>query len=75
MKHRNIYRHNLLILLPNNSGPKFDKFDYGWFENRMRYGQPRPPAYNLDKVTVPVHMFHGVNDIISSPKVFELKDI
>ena len=52
-----------------NLGPKFDKYDYGWILNLKHYGQLIPPAYDLSKVTVPVHIFHGHNDYVAVPKV------
>ena len=50
-------------------GPRFNKYDYGWIFNLKHYGQLIPPAYDLSKVTVPVHIFHGQNDYVASPKV------
>lgn len=50
-------------------GPRFNKYDYGWILNLKHYGQLIPPAYDLSKVTVPVHIFHGQNDYVASLKV------
>ncbi|KAJ9595450.1 hypothetical protein L9F63_013361, partial [Diploptera punctata] len=49
---------------------KFQQYDYGKL-NMKKYGQPKPPEYNLKAVTAPVSImyaekdiFYGVNDVL-----------
>lgn len=48
---------------------RFQRFDYGKEENIVRYGTEKPPAYNISEITLPVHIFYGDKDVISTPKV------
>ena len=48
---------------------KFRKFDYGVADNVEKYGQEQPPEYNLSNVSVPVDLYYGTDDIISTPQV------
>nr|XP_014283537.1 lipase 3-like [Halyomorpha halys] len=41
---------------------EFKKYDYGPTENLRRYGNIKPPFYQLDLVTSPVALFWGYND-------------
>ena len=41
-------------------GETFIPYDFGWWGNYARYGQKRPPAYDLNKVTCPVYLFYGI---------------
>lgn len=45
---------------------KFRKFDYGFFENLIKYGQSTPPAYDLSKVTAPVALYYSSNDLLAA---------
>ena len=47
----------------------FQKYDFGLVGNWQRYGQLKPPTYNLTAVTCPVYMFYGLNDYLISPIV------
>lgn len=41
---------------------KFQHFDLGVKKNMKKYGQPKPPEYNLQKVTSPVVLYYSKND-------------
>ncbi|XP_045469892.1 lipase 3-like [Harmonia axyridis] len=42
---------------------KFAKYDYGSTKNKELYGNKNPPLYDLSKVTSPVGIFYGKNDM------------
>ncbi|XP_044761997.1 lipase 3-like isoform X2 [Coccinella septempunctata] len=42
---------------------RFTKYDYGPEKNLKKYGSIEPPEYNLSKVTSPVALFYGKNDM------------
>lgn len=44
----------------------FRQYDFGLLENRRRYGQFRPPHYNLANITAPVALHYGLNDWLSA---------
>lgn len=48
---------------------KFRKFDYGWIQNLIKYGQMTPPDYDLSKITAPVYLHYSGNDYLSAVKV------
>lgn len=50
----------------------FAKYDYGRFKNMKLYGQPNPPAFNLNTIpkSLPVWMGYGGSDGLA-----DLKDI
>lgn len=50
-----------------NSG-RFCKYDYGSKENIKRYGQSKPPEYDLSKVKTPVTLMWGQNDWLADPR-------
>lgn len=45
---------------------KFQHFDYGSHENLIKYGQSKPPAYELSNFPVPVSSWVGLNDAFST---------
>ncbi|XP_053678646.1 lipase 1-like [Anopheles nili] len=48
---------------------KFQQFDYrNYFTNMQKYNQGKPPEYNLSRVLLPVSLFHGTKDFITSTK-------
>ncbi|KAF2885017.1 hypothetical protein ILUMI_21133 [Ignelater luminosus] len=47
-----------------NSG-LFRQFDFGKKVNLEKYGSPKPPAYNLTKVTAPTALFYSEGDWIT----------
>jgi hypothetical protein len=48
----------------------FQKFDYGTDANMEKYGQERPPQYDLNRFTLPTFFFYGKRDSFLSAKVF-----
>lgn len=42
------------------------KYDYGDLENKRRYGSVTPPMYNVTKINVPVFMYYGDNDLLTT---------
>ncbi|KAJ8917545.1 hypothetical protein NQ315_005594 [Exocentrus adspersus] len=44
----------------------FRNYDHGEGKNFEIYGQKHPPAYNLSKVSVPVALYVGKNDILAT---------
>ena len=44
---------------------KFQKFDYGFVQNGVRYGQLKPPEARLEDIKVPVVMVLGKHDQIA----------
>ncbi|XP_046451056.1 lipase 3-like [Daphnia pulex] len=51
-----------------NSGETFIPYSYGWLRNLQRYnGRLTPPPYELNKVTCPVYIFYGDNDLLVGP--------
>ncbi|XP_058839895.1 lipase 3-like isoform X1 [Topomyia yanbarensis] len=45
----------------------FQQFDYGEAENQRRYGQSKPPSYDLDSITTPIALFYANNDWLAGP--------
>lgn len=41
---------------------KFQHYDMGVVKNMKKYGQPKPPEYDLRKVTSPVVLYYSQND-------------
>lgn len=60
---------NLSIWICGSLAEEFKRFDYGREENLQRYGQEKPPMYDLSQVTAPVVLFYGDGDYISPPEV------
>lgn len=48
---------------------EYKQFDYGEIKNLQVYGQPTPPHYNLNLVTVPIVLFYSNNDYMLDEKV------
>lgn len=47
---------------------KFQTYDYGYLGNYKHYRQATPIMYDLKKVTAPMALFYGANDLLS-PKL------
>lgn len=47
----------------------FRQYDYGFIKNVFKYGNNKPPEYNLAVVTSPVSMIIGPNDWLATPEV------
>lgn len=45
---------------------RFQQFDYGFDGNMKRYGDKAPPAYPIEKITLPIALLSGDNDWLSS---------
>lgn len=46
----------------------FQAFDYGSAKlNEQHYGQSSPPAFDLSKIRVPIHLFAGASDLLADP--------
>ena len=52
----------------------FQHYDYGKKGNLERYGSPEPWIYDLSKVTAPIYLYYGLNDLISTPEVSVMMD-
>ncbi|VEN54981.1 unnamed protein product [Callosobruchus maculatus] len=54
---------------------EFKRYDYGFFENKAKYGQHSAPSIDLSNVTAPVALFYAPNDL-NAPirKVRQLHD-
>lgn len=48
---------------------RFEKFDYGPEKNMVVYGSEIPPEYDLKKVTAPVALYYGKNDLLVDTRV------
>ncbi|XP_065085043.1 lipase 3-like [Ochlerotatus camptorhynchus] len=47
---------------------RFAQYDYGRAENLKRYGSSTPPSYALDRITAPVALYFGANDLFLTLK-------
>lgn len=45
-----------------NVTDKLQHYDLGFKNNMKKYGQPKPPEYDLRKVTSPVVLYYSEND-------------
>ncbi|XP_054921154.1 gastric triacylglycerol lipase-like [Dermacentor andersoni] len=59
---------NLRHFIQNNREKNFLMYDYGTFENKQRYGQEEPPAYDVDRITVQVALFSSEGDTVANPQ-------
>lgn len=50
-------------------GEPFNPYSYGLIRNLQKYGRLNPPQYDLTKVTLPVYIFYGANDLLVGPEV------
>eukprot|EP01094_Clydonella_sp_ATCC50884_P023669 TRINITY_DN5737_c0_g1_i1.p1 TRINITY_DN5737_c0_g1~~TRINITY_DN5737_c0_g1_i1.p1 ORF type:complete len:428 (+),score=111.39 TRINITY_DN5737_c0_g1_i1:77-1285(+) len=48
---------------------KFQMMDYGYFQNKKKYGTHKAPVYDLSKIshTLPMAMYSGTHDILADP--------
>lgn len=53
-------------MIENKDEEKFKAFDYGENDNKEKYGTVAPPEYDLSKIHIPVFMYHGQNDLLST---------
>ena len=47
----------------------FRRYDFGTEGNLEKYGQERPPHYNVSRVTIPVAIYYSSNDWAVNIKV------
>ncbi|XP_058795451.1 lipase 3-like [Phymastichus coffea] len=47
---------------------KLQKYDKGYIQNLLHYGQPSPPEYNLKNIDVPVYLIYGKADAVAPPE-------
>ncbi|XP_072145028.1 gastric triacylglycerol lipase-like [Dermacentor andersoni] len=47
---------------------RFQKFDWGLLKNKIKYGQAKPPQYDLSKVTAPVALYWSEGDALVRPE-------
>ncbi|KAH6924568.1 hypothetical protein HPB50_019606 [Hyalomma asiaticum] len=52
----------------NNRAKDFLMYDYGASKNKERYGQEKPPAYEVDRITVKTALFSSEGDTIADPE-------
>lgn len=45
----------------------FVRYDYGKKKNTAKYGQEKPPKYDLSQIKVPMTLYHGDIDKLSNP--------
>lgn len=46
----------------------FNKYDYGPDRNLEMYGSTVPPAYRLNRTSMPTVFFYGTNDFVADPR-------
>lgn len=64
LKQLNVIRSVNLVIVILFSG-KFQHYDLGTIKKNIeKYGQPKPPEYDLKKVTSPVVLYYSKNDRI-----------
>lgn len=44
---------------------KFQSYDYGYVGNYKQYKQMTPTIYDIKKVTAPLALFYGANDLLA----------
>ncbi|XP_044761502.1 lipase 3-like [Coccinella septempunctata] len=54
---------------------RFAKYDFGAEENMKQYGSKLPPEYDLSKVTAPIAIFYGKNDMYNDYKKDKLETL
>ncbi|KAL6424437.1 hypothetical protein ACFW04_009895 [Cataglyphis niger] len=59
----------LLHVYQNIITGNFQNFDYGRLGNYERYKQTTPARYDLKKITAPLALFYGLNDVLSIKSV------
>ncbi|XP_049818492.1 lipase 3 isoform X2 [Aethina tumida] len=50
---------------------RFCQYDHGSEENLKLYGNKDPPSYSIKKISSPIGIYCGVDDILSTPKNVE----
>ena len=52
----------------NQKSESFVRYDYGKKVNRQKYGQDKPPHYDLNAIDFPMALFGGTLDLLADPK-------
>lgn len=63
------FRLFIFILFFKKGKEIFQHYDFGKKGNLELYGTPEPAVYDLSKVTAPVYLYYGLNDLISTREV------
>lgn len=61
-----IYQLKQYLQIANSN--KFEKYNFGIL-NIKNYGKNKPPTYDLNKISVPVCLLYGENDILFNKNV------
>ncbi|KII67182.1 Gastric triacylglycerol lipase [Thelohanellus kitauei] len=59
---------NIQHFLQMVDSKRFTKYDYGEERNRKHYGQFTAPEYNLKTISIPVYLFSGEEDYLTTPE-------
>jgi pimeloyl-ACP methyl ester carboxylesterase len=62
-----VFKHFAQMFGEPKSQPRLRKFDFGLYENRRRYQQDKPPAYDFANIRIPVALFTGLQDTLGDP--------
>jgi len=58
---------SVVHLAQSINSQNFQRFNYGKEKNLEKYGQETPPLFDLSKITCPVAVYSGVNDLLVNP--------
>jgi len=50
---------------------KFLMYDYGTQQNTVKYGAPKPPAYNIGAIKTPMIFYYGTEDMLADEEDVE----
>ncbi|CAH1154349.1 unnamed protein product [Phaedon cochleariae] len=59
---KTLYHYSQIFL----SGGNFQWYDYGSAKNEILYNSTKPPDYDIEKISVPVHIFSGKRDFLAT---------
>jgi len=62
-----LHLHNRVASLAGHFRP----YDYGTLPNLKFYRRFVPPEYPVEKITAPVILYNGLNDILAAPNVIK----
>ncbi|KAK2588911.1 hypothetical protein KPH14_001769 [Odynerus spinipes] len=57
---------SLLHYYQNIMTGEFKAYDYGYEDNMAHYKQSKPPVYDVGKITAPVALIYGINDVLTN---------
>nr|CAH7735119.1 unnamed protein product [Callosobruchus chinensis] len=64
-----------LHYLQGFNSERFAQYDYGVIRNLELYNQPSPPDYDISKITSPVAMLYGKNDLVTAPRLSQILSV